>query len=220
MRRPHVSAVVVVLLLVISASACNSTPSSGSPPTSFTAVPTAVGAKEVVVYASDIQQSTLSELNFYDDPASPGGKLVGLPNTGDKLNAPPEDDPHVAFMVQVQGGISYRCWIHMKVGAPKGVSQANVIYVQFSDAVDKANQVVYTLGTDSYLTAHGPEKQGWVWVGCVSSDPASNSLIYFRASGKVTVRLQAGAEGVGFDQILLSPARFLNQPPSVAVVQK
>ena len=219
MRCPHVIVVAVVLLLVMSASACGSAPSGVASPTS-TAVPTAANASEVIVYASDLQQSTLSELNFYDDPASPGGKLVGLPNTGDKLNAPPEDDPHVAFMVQVQGGISYRCWIHMKVGAPKGVSQANVIYVQFSDAVDKANQVVYTLGTDSYLTAHGPEKQGWAWVGCVSSDPASNSLIYFRASGKVTVRLQAGAEGVGFDQVLLSPARFLNQPPSEAVVQK
>jgi hypothetical protein len=219
MRRPHVIAVAVALLLVISASACGSAPTGVAPPT-YTAVPTAVGAREDVVYASDLQQSALSELNFYDDPASPGGKWIGLPNTGDKLNAPPEDDPHVAFMVQIQGGIPYRCWIHMKVGAPKGVSLANVLYVQFSDAVDKANQVVYTLGTDSYLTAHGPEKQGWAWVGCVSSDPASNSLIYFRASGKVKVRLQAGAEGVGFDQVLLSPARFLNQPPSEAVVQK
>jgi hypothetical protein len=218
MKRPHVMA--VALILIMSAPACSSAPASVAPPTHI-AIPTAVGAHEVIVYASDLPQSALSELTFYDDPASPGGKVIGLPNTGDKLNAPPEDDPHVAFTVPIQGNMAYRCWIHMKVGAPKGVSQANVFYVQFSDAVDKANQVVYTLGTDSYLTAHGPEKQGWMWVGCDASDPASpESLIYFRANGKVTVRLQAGMEGVGFDQVLLSPARFLNQPPSEAVVQK
>jgi len=147
--------------------------------------------------------------------------MVGLPNTGDKLNAPPEDDPHVTFIVQVQSGVPYHCWIHMKVGAPKGVSQANRFYVQFSDAVDKAKQPVFTQGTGSYLTAQGPEQEGWTWVGCDSADPASpESLIYFRIGGKVTTRLQAGMEGVGFDQFLLSPARFLEQPPSEAVVQK
>jgi len=34
------------------------------------------------------------------------------------------------------------------------------------------------------------------------------------------VRVQAGMEGVGFDQFLLSPARFLEAPPSEAVVEK
>ena len=29
----------------------------------------------------------------------------------------------------------------------------------------------------------------------------------------------AGMEGVGFDQLVLSPARFLNTPPTEAVVQ-
>jgi len=174
------------------------------------------------MYASDLQQSSLTdELTFWDDPASPGGKMIGLPNTGDKLNAPPEDDPHVTFQVQVQGGLPYRCWIHMKVGLPKGVSQANRFYVQFSDALDKANQPVFTQGTGSYMTAQGPQQEGWTWVRCESSDPeAPESLLYFRANGKVTVRMQAGMEGVGFDQFLLSPARFLDQPPSEAIVQK
>ena len=44
--------------------------------------------------------------------------------------------------------------------------------------------------------------------------------VRFRTSGEITVRVQAGMEGVGFDQFLLSPARFLNRPPSEAVVPK
>jgi len=187
-----------------------------------TVAPSAAPAGDVVVYASDLQKSALTdEFDFADDPAAPGGKLIALPNTGDKLNAPPEDDPHVTFPVQVQAGVPYHCWIHMKVGVPKGVSQANRLYVQFSDAVDQAKQPVFTQGTGSYMTAQGPQQEGWTWVSCDSSDPeVPDSLIYFRISGKVTARLQAGMEGVGFDEFLLSPARYLEQPPTEAVVQK
>jgi hypothetical protein len=204
-----------------STAAATAAPPTRSAPTAAVAPTAAATTGDAIVYASDVQQGALTdELTFWDDPASPAGKMIGLPNTGDKLNAPPEDDPHVTFPVQVQSGVPYRCWIHMKVGTPKGVSQANRLYVQFSDALDKASQPVFTLGTGSYMTAQGPEQEGWTWVGCESSDPeAPESLLYFRIS-QVTVRLQAGMEGVGFDQFLLSPARFLQQPPSEAVVQK
>lgn len=173
-------------------------------------------APEVVVYASDLPGSALSEFDFWNDPASPGGKLAGTPNGGGHLDPPPENDPHVTFKVRVLKGVAYRCWIHMKVGPPKGESQANMLWVQFSDAVDKANRDAFRPGTDSYLTATGPTRLGWSWVGCEAAQP----LIYFRTGGEVTVRLQAGMEGVGFDQVVLSPARFLNQAPAEPVVRK
>ena len=170
---------------------------------------------------SELPESALSEFEFWDDSASPGGKLVGTPNNGDHLDPPPEDDPHVTFNVQVQGGVPYRCWVHMKVGAPLGVSQANLLWVQFSGAIDTANNEVYAPYTGSYLTAPGPAQEGWAWVGCNSDDPqVSKSLISFRTSGEVSIRLQAGMEGVGFDQLVLSSARFLDKPPSEAIVKK
>jgi hypothetical protein len=169
--------------------------------------------REVVVYASDLPKSALYEFEFWNDSASPGGRMVGTPQTGGNLDPPPENDPNVAFKVEVQQGVPYRCWIHMKVGAPKGVSQANKLWVQFSGAVDQANKEVFKPGTGSYLTAQGPTGQGWTWVGC------GDAPISFRTS-PVTVRVQAGMEGVGFDQFLLSPTRFLDKPPSEAVVTK
>ncbi len=177
-------------------------------------------SSEVIVYASDLPENTLFEMNFYDDSASPGGKFIGLPNTGDELDPPPESDPHVTFQVQVQSGIPYRCWIHMKVGAPFGVSQANVIFVQFTDAVDAADQEILNVGTGSYLTAEGPTQPGWTWVECDRADSEAEPLVYFRIRGEVTVRLQAGMEGVGFDQFLLSSGRFLEQPPAEPIVEK
>jgi hypothetical protein len=45
-------------------------------------------------------------------------------------------------------------------------------------------------------------------------------MVSFKNGGSVTVRVQAGMEGVGFDQIVLSPARYLDKPPAEAVVPK
>jgi len=178
-------------------------------------------APEVVVYASELPASALSEFDFWNDPASPGGKLVGTPNHGEDLDPPPENDPHVTFTVPVRSGVPYRCWIHMKVGAPKGVSQANKLFVQFTGAVDKANKEILKPRSASYLTAQGPAQVGWTWVACDRADPkASEPLVRFRTNADVTVRLQGGAEGVGFDQFLLSPARFLEKPPAEPVVPK
>lgn len=203
--------------VVISSAPTTSVPAPQANPAS--ALVSQTNAGEIVVYASDLPESALAEFEVWDDPASPGGKLVGTPNTGGHLDPPPEDDPHVTFDVQVQSGIPYRCWIHMKVGAPQGESQANLLWVQFSNAVDKANNDVFALDTASYLTAQGPAQEGWAWVGCDQAG-ASDSLIYFRTSGTVTVRLQAGMEGVGFDQFLLSSTRFLASPPAETIVKK
>ena len=176
---------------------------------------------EVIVYASDLPAEALSELDFIDDPVSPGGRLIGLPNTGDELDPPPENDPHLTFTVPVRSGFPYRCWVHMKVGTPKGRSTANIVWVQFSNSVDQANKEIFRPRTGSYLTAQGPEQEGWTWVGCdAAGSGASESLIYFQTSGEVTVRIQAGAEGVGLDQFVLSPAKYLSSPPSEPIVEK
>lgn len=181
----------------------------------------AAPAPEIVVYASELPESALSEFDFWNDPASPGGKMVGTPNSGGDLDPPPENDPHVTFKVRVQSGVPYRCWVHMKVGKPKGKSQANLLYVQVTNAVDRAGREVLKPGTGSYLSAQGPTREGWAWVGCTPVDGGSaEPYVRFRTSGEVTVRVQAGMEGVGFDQFLLSPARFLDGPPSGAVVPK
>lgn len=190
----------------------------GHVPPAPAASPTVSTSTEIVIYATDLSQSALSELELMDDPASPGGKFIGLPNSGDELDPPPENDPHAIFSIQAKSGLAYRCWIHMKVGAPKGKSQANVIWAQFSGAVDAANQSILAPGSSSYLTAQGPQKEGWTWVACDQQGAAA--LINFQPGGQVTVRLQAGMEGVGFDQFVLSPAKYLNNPPAGAVVEK
>jgi hypothetical protein len=182
--------------------------------------PSQAPAPEIVVYASDLATGDLSEFAFWDDPASPGGKLAGTPNHGEDLDPPPENDPHVTFMVPVRGGVPYRCWIHMKVGAPKGTSKANKVFVQFTGAVDQANKETLKPRSASYLTAEAPPKEGWTWVACDPGANVAEPLVRFKNTAEGTVRIQGGAEGVGFDQFLLSPARFLAKAPTEPVVPK
>ena len=198
--------------------ACTAQPTPASVVNATEMAPAGVPANEVIIWASDMSVASLDEIDFIDDSASPGGKLIGLPNSADELNPPPESDPHATFEVQVQKGIPYRCWIHMRVGEPKGRSTANIVYVQFSKSVNGANQEIFRLSTNSYLSARGPAQPGWAWVGCDAQE--GESLVYFESDGHTNVRIQAGAEGVGFDQLLLSPAKSLSSPPSEAVIAK
>jgi hypothetical protein len=177
-------------------------------------------APEIVVYASELSNSALSEFDFWNDAAAPGGKLVGTVNKGDQLDPPPENDPHVIFPVRVDAGVAYRCWIHMKVGAPKGKSKANRVFVQLTNAVDKANKPTLKPGTGSYLTAQGPTTVGWSWVPCEPAGGSADPLVRFASTGEARVRIQAGEEGVGFDQFVLSSAKYVSKAPTEAVVAK
>jgi hypothetical protein len=191
-----------------------------TPPPASSQDQKAAVASEIVVYASDLSERALFEFEFWPSRQSPGGKMVGTIQTGDKLNPPPEEDPHVNIKVKVQGGVAYRCWVRMLVGEPMGISEANRLYVQFSYAVDKAGKDVFRPNTASYLTVQGPTRRGWKWVPCDADFKPADSLIYFSESREVTVKVQAGMEGVGFDQFVLSPAQFLEKPPAEAVVKK
>ncbi|MHB8113709.1 MAG: hypothetical protein ACYDHA_09675 [Bellilinea sp.] len=192
-----------------------------TPAASMPAQSSSTGGKaEIVVYMADLGENALTELDFVAETAAAGGKMVSLPNNGDELDPPPENDPHVLFSVPVLSDTPYRCWVHLKVGAPKGKSQANVVWIQVSGAQDGAGNAAYQPGSASYLTAQGPTTEGWTWVSCDGEMGSTQSLISFNTAGEITVRLQAGAEGVGFDQFVLSSAQFLEEPPSAAIVEK
>ena len=162
---------------------------------------------EVVVHVTDLPRTALDEFEFWSDPASPGGRLVGTPNTGRRARPAARGRSRTcASGFASSAGVPYRCWIHMKVGKPKGKSQANLLYVQATNAVDRGGREVFKPGTGSYLAAQGPAREGWTWVACDPVEPASpDPYLRFRTSGEVAVPVQAGMEGIGFDQFLLEP---------------
>jgi len=176
--------------------------------------------REILVCAADLPREGLSdEFEVEDEPSSPGGKMIRIRNDGDPKEPPPASDVYAIFKVQVHAGVPYRCWIHMKAGKPRGESQANLLFVQFTNAVDRNGREIHTLGTGEYIVVRAA-REGWAWVGRDLSDPKSaEPAIYFRTSGEVTVRISPGMEGVGFDQFVLSPAQYLARPPPEAAAR-
>ena len=97
-----------------------------------------------------------------------------------------------ALEASVQSGILYRCRIRtLAGGAPRGKSSVNLVWAQFSIAVNRAGDEVFKSGSGSYLTVTGPTEKGWQWVGCDPPGRVSpaDSFNYFQGSGTTTVRL-------------------------------
>src|SRR2546427_11198523 len=77
----------------------------------------AAAPAEIVVYASELPRSALFEFEVWSDSTSPGGKMVGTPNSGDTMHPPPEEDPHVRFKIVNQIGVPYRCLVTKQVSS-------------------------------------------------------------------------------------------------------
>ena len=123
--------------------------------------------------------------------------------------------------MQVRAGVPYRMWLHIRRASREGNPVPGLLYVQFDSSVDKEGREIYRIGTKDAIFVRGTTANLFMWSGKDLADPtATEPLLYFKTSGEVTVRVTGGAGGAGFDQFLLSPARFLEKPPTVPVVPK
>lgn len=119
----------------------------------------------------------------------------------------------------MQAGVPYRLWVHLR--AAVGKKKPGVLYVQFSDAVDRGGKDVFRMNTAQFLTLRGTERDRWAWVGRDLADARSQEpVLYFRTTGEVSVRVTVGDAGSAFDQLVLSPSRYFEKPPADPVVPK
>lgn len=123
--------------------------------------------------------------------------------------------------MQVRAGVPYRLWLHLRRGSTSMKAVPGILWVQFDAAVDKDGRPVYPIGTKSALAVRGTRADKWIWTGKDLGDAgATEPLIFFKASGEVTVRVTSGVGGAAFDQFVLSPLKYLDKPPTEAVVPK
>jgi hypothetical protein len=122
--------------------------------------------------------------------------------------------------VQVRAGVPYRMWLHIRRASREGRPIPGLLYVQFDGAVDKEGREIFRIGTKDAISVRGTTQNLWMWSGRDMAEAGVEPILYFKTSGEVTVRVTGGAGGAGFDQFLLSPARFLEKAPSAPVVPK
>jgi hypothetical protein len=119
----------------------------------------------------------------------------------------------------VQPNTPYRLWIHLRTSSRQSAS-GSLVFAQFSDAVDRNAKEIFALNSRDFLSIRGPKKEGWAWVGRdLSNSQSTEPILQFRTGGEINVRITAGSVGA-WDELVLSPARYLERPPAEGVLPK
>jgi hypothetical protein len=90
------------------------------------------------------------------------------------------------------------------------------VFVQFSHSVNASRTAQYQIGSVSAAAVSledcsGCGLAGWMWQD--NAYGGFGSPIYFSTDELQTIRIQTREDGVALDQIVLSPAAFLNAAP-------
>ena len=153
------------------------------------------------------------------DPSAAGGVRLETADLGVPRPDAPSPDPASYFELTftAQAGIPYHLWIR---GKAAGNSYSNdSVWVQFSDALSPEGAAVWRIGSNTATSVvledcPGCGLSGWGWQDNLYIGLAAP--FYFERTGTHTVRFQLREDGLAIDQIVLSPATYLNTAPGPA----
>jgi hypothetical protein len=115
-----------------------------------------------------------------------------------------------------EAGRPYRIWIRGK--AENDFSGNDSIWVQFSDSVNGSGSPIFRIETNSGTAINLEDcfecgLSGWGWQDNGWGIGVLGPEIFFESTGIHTIRVQDREDGFSIDQIVLSPATFLNNSP-------
>jgi len=178
----------------------------------------AVGAREIVLYASDA--STIAGTwSLVADAAAAGGSRIWNPDKGAPKLTTPFANPVNYFEItfEAEAGVPYHLWLRGKADGNAWTNDS--AYVQYSGSLNAAGAPAYRIGSASARTVSVEQGtnaglSGWGW-----SDDAYDALadsITFATSGTQTIRVQLREDGLSIDQIVLSAGTYLTTAPGAA----
>ncbi len=170
---------------------------------------------DIVIDARDVPSASIhGSWLTGSDPSSPGGVRLATPDAGFAAAATPLDAPthYVDVTFDADAATPYTVWLRLQALGNDKFNDS--VWVQFSDAlVDGAP--ADRIGTPSALLVNlasnvaASSLNGWGWVNGAYwlAQPATFT---FAQTGQHQLRIQVREDGVAFDQIVLSPAAYLN----------
>jgi phosphatidylserine/phosphatidylglycerophosphate/cardiolipin synthase-like enzyme len=172
-------------------------------------------APTVVIWASS--GSAYGAWQSIVDASAAGGRALWNPNASKPKIAPAAASPanYVEATFPATRGTAYHLWVRMR--AESNSVGNDSIHAQFSDAVDAGGFATMRIGTSSSAEvvlqagATDPGVHNWGWADNGWNAPGPH--LFFAATGTHTIRIQQREDGVIIDQIVLSPATYLNAPP-------
>ena len=178
---------------------------------------TAQSSTDVVLYASEASVRVGNWQVVSDSTAAGGARLANSDLGGAKLtDALANPSSYFEMTFPAQAGTPYRLWIRGK--AQNNSPYNDSIFAQFSGSTDATGSALYRIGTTSSTCINLEENSGfglsnWGWQDNGWGINVFGSLIYFQSTGTQTLRIQAREDGLSVDQIVLSPASYLNASP-------
>jgi putative Ig domain-containing protein len=177
-----------------------------------------VGAREIVLYASDASKIAGTWSLVADAAAAGGSRIWNQDKAAAKITTPianPVNYFEITF--QAEAGVPYHLWVRGKADASAWANDS--VYVQYSGSLDATGAAAYRIGTTSARTVSIEQGtnaglSGWGW-----SDDAWDALadsITFATSGTQTIRVQVREDGLSIDQIVLSAGTYQMTAPGAA----
>ena len=176
-------------------------------------------AGDIVIYAAQAPVR-VGSWTVVSDPTAAGTPAQRLehPQAGAPTIEPPLANPmhYVQVNASVMAGTNYRLWLRMKGAGNSGYNDS--VWVQTSATVDSAGAPIFRIGTTSATRVNlqdcsGCTISGWGWQDNGYGTGVLGPVLRFAAGGVQTIRIQAREDGVSIDQIVLSPATYLNSAP-------
>ena len=134
-----------------------------------------------------------------------------------KITTPSVNPPNYFEMTfNAEAGRPYRLWIRAK--ALDDFWGNDSVWVQFSDSVNSSGAAVFRIGTTTGTEINledcsGCGLSGWGWQDNGWGVGVLGPQIFFQTTGTHTIRIQSREDGVGIDQIVLSPSTYLFTSP-------
>jgi endonuclease/exonuclease/phosphatase family metal-dependent hydrolase/glutamine cyclotransferase len=176
-------------------------------------------ATEVVLYASEATTKVGNWSVVSDATAAGGARLANADLGGAKLAAPiPVPASYFEMTFNAEANTPYRLWVRSKAQGDSPYNDS--FFVQFDGSVTATGSAVYRIGTTDGTCVNLEEASGyglsnWGWQDNGWGANVMGSLIYFAWSGQQTLRIQPREDGISIDQIVLSPATYLNSSPGL-----
>jgi endonuclease/exonuclease/phosphatase family metal-dependent hydrolase len=173
-------------------------------------------AQDIVLYPSDVSNSSG---NWYaaQSASGAGGQRVTSDDYGWSSVDVPLANPSNYFEATFSAPAytTYHVWLRLRAGGDSKWNDS--VWVQFSDSADTNGSAAYRIGSGDALLVNlepcnncGVSGWGWAdkgyWTG-------QSPLVTFANRGTHTIRVQTREDGVQVDQIVLSPANYLNRAP-------
>jgi len=181
-----------------------------------TVTPASSNAEEIVLYARNAQR-VAGAWRLVADASAAGGARVEHPDAGAAKVATPLANPADYFELTfaAKSNVPYRLWLR---GRAQNDSYNNdSVWVQFSGSVSATRTPVNRIGSTEGAAivledCKGCGVEGWGWQDNGYGVDVLGPAMYFN-DGAQTIRIQGREDGIAIDQIVLSPAAYLNSAP-------